>query len=43
ATATSRIQVADRATLEPIARRLGGAIIQGDNGWQSVLGPDPPD
>ncbi|HET9731198.1 MAG TPA: hypothetical protein VFP54_00860 [Acidimicrobiales bacterium] len=40
ADSTTQIQVADPAALTQIARNLGAAIIQGQDGWEGVCGAD---
>jgi hypothetical protein len=40
ADSTTQIQLADLAALDQLARRLGVAIVQGQDGWQCVCGPN---
>jgi hypothetical protein len=40
ASSTTQIRVADRAALEQVARHLSGTIVEGDDGWEGVVGRD---
>jgi hypothetical protein len=40
ADSTTQIQLADPAALHHVARRLGVAIVQGQDGWECVCGPN---